>query len=460
MGIFGALTTAVSGLRAQSFALEHISDNIANSQTTAYKRTETSFIDIVSESQPGNQGGGVVAGRSRATNDISGDILSSSVATHVAINGNGFFMVEQPAGYVDGKPTFRGVDNFTRRGDFALDKDGHLVNGAGYMLKGLPIDPATGNPTGTLPQVIQVTNDLLPAQQTTRIDYRANLGMVPQTANYDPDIAGSELIDPADFTADPTTATNPPAPVPASEASVFLDNSVAGGAITTYNSSGAAVNVQFRWAKIDSAASGGSDIWNLFYLTDTAATGTDPMWVNVGQAYEFSADGALVQPASGTTTISGLTVNGTTVGDVLLDHGASGLSQFADSQGVVRVTDIDQNGYSTGELIDVAVSETGRVVGIYSNGEALDIAEIAVANFKAPGMLRKLDGGAFAATAESGNPTLGLQGRIFAQSLEGSNADIAEEFAKLIVTQQAYTASTRIVTTGDEMLQEAVNMVR
>ena len=75
-------------------------------------------------------------------------------------------------------------------------------------------------------------------------------------------------------------------------------------------------------------------------------------------------------------------------------------------------------------------------------------------------MLAKLDGGAFAETAESGGAILGAQGSIVSSTLEGSNADIADEFSKLIVTQQAYAAGTRIVTTADEMMQEAINMVR
>ena len=128
---------------------------------------------------------------------------------------------------------------------------------------------------------------------------------------------------------------------------------------------------------------------------------------------------------------------------------------------MVQVTDIDQNGYASGELTGVSISERrAHRRRLFSNGEALDVGEIGIATFNADEFLKKLDGGAFEATQESGAALLGLQGRLVAQSLEGSNADIADEFSKLIITQQAYTAATRIVTTGDEMLQEAVNMVR
>ena len=206
MGIFGALTTAISGLRAQSLALQHISDNIANNQTVGFKRTETSFIDLVTgASSPRMHEGGVVIANSRATNAVQGDIISSDIATHVAVNGDGYFVVERPTGTNGGTPVFQGIDQFTRRGDFALNRDGYLVNGAGYFLKALPIDPTTGNVSGTLPQIMQITRDFLPAQETTSVDYRANLASVPSTANFDPTVPNSELFNAAGFTSIPTS---------------------------------------------------------------------------------------------------------------------------------------------------------------------------------------------------------------------------------------------------------------
>ena len=89
---------------------------------------------------------------------------SASVATYMAINGDGFFAVQKPGTFTDGVPVFDGVDRYTRRGDFQIDKSGYLVNGAGYYLEGVPIDPTTGNPTGSSPQVLQFQNDFLPAQ--------------------------------------------------------------------------------------------------------------------------------------------------------------------------------------------------------------------------------------------------------------------------------------------------------
>ena len=167
MGIFGALTTSVAGLRSQSYALENISGNIANSQTTAFKRIDTSFLDLIPDTGANAQLAGSVSSSSRETNTVQGDVQAASVATYMAINGDGFFAVQKPGSFTDNNPVFDGVDRFTRRGDFTLDKNGYLVNGAGYYLEGIPIDPTTGNVTGSVPTVLKFGNDFLPAQPTT-----------------------------------------------------------------------------------------------------------------------------------------------------------------------------------------------------------------------------------------------------------------------------------------------------
>src|SRR5882757_9976223 len=118
MGLFGALTTAVTGMRAQAYALENVSGNIANSQTTAYKRIDTGFWDMIPDSDPNHQVAGNVSGYSRATNTVQGDIQSASVPTFMAINGEGFFVVQKPDNFTDNRPQFSGVDMYSRRGDF------------------------------------------------------------------------------------------------------------------------------------------------------------------------------------------------------------------------------------------------------------------------------------------------------------------------------------------------------
>lgn len=676
MGIFGALTTAVTGMRAQSFALENVSGNIANSQTTAFKRMDTSFVDLIPENTPSKQLAGTVVANSRSTNTVQGDIQSASIGTFMAINGDGFFVVQKPDNFVDNNPVFAGVENYTRRGDFQVDKNGYLVNGAGYYLMGIPVDSTTGNLVGSVPQLLQFQNDFLPAQATSTIEYRANLARIPKTNEYDDDVPGSELLNPAAFQANPVAGPNQPAtftgfganisqdavasvtgtvalpgalaangtltingravnltagmnaaaiegaidaamavaPAIAIDASIsggalvltgtdfdtnisisgtpatvltelglttgttnatnlltqnmvaedetltftftdpspppgtttpftitfgtgpgevstltelqtalsapnlnpalasanvnlsngnitmtaaqmdftiaisgtadrenfglqtvnalpangtvigndletFVDNSIGGGAITAYDIAGSPVNIQLRWAKVDSAASGGQDVWNLFYQESSTATGTDVAWRNVGQNYTFGANGQM-NPLIATLTLSNVTVDGIPLGNIQMVHGAGGITQFSDANGTVKTNLLTQNGYAAGELQTVSVSDKGRVVGSYSNGRTIDLAEITLADFNGANYLKRIDGGAFEVTDESGAPTYGASGKIVGSSLEGSNTDIADEFTKLIVTQQAYSSNTRVITTANQMVQDLLNMLR
>lgn len=456
MGIYGALSTAVSGLRAQSFALENISGNIANSRTIGYKRVETDFVDLVAEAAKGRQTAGSVLAASKSTNSIQGDVTTASSGTNMALNGDGYFVVEQKTGTNDGVAKFGGTSYYTRRGDFMMDKDGYLVNGSGFYLKGLPIDPATGNVSGSVPTVIQISNAVLPAQATTRINYELNLPAVPQTADYDPAVANSELLQAADYTPAYTAGSN----ISAADSQTFLKQSIAGGAITVYATNGAPVDVQLRWAKTDSYNAGGTDTWELFYMSDSKATGAATQWTNVGQSYSFAADGSM-SPDVPTVNLTGLSVDGVTVGNVVLKHGSGGVTQFADANGTSAVTSLSQNGYSAGDFVSTAINESGRVVATYSNGEQIEVAQIVIAQFNSPDNLQKKDGGIFAQTTESGEPIVDYSGGgIVGSAVESSNTDISEEFTKLIVTQQAYSASTRIVSTTDQMLKEALNMIR
>lgn len=589
MGIYGALSTAVTGLRAQSFALENISGNIANSQTSGFKRIDTDFLDLIPDAPQARQTAGSVLSQSRSTNSLQGDIKSVTTETNMAINGNGFFVVEPRIGQADGDAVFSGANYYTRRGDFEVDNGGYLVNGSGYYLKGLPIDPVTQNISGSVPQVLRLDNAFLPAAQTTRINYQLNLPQLPKTAQYQESQAvGSELLNAGDFvtitpdvaatvagsaaavgsasstivsngdtlsiqigavtrsyafnvggsnvmpnidialaandtigellgvikadliaqgaagadvsivggnirvtagnvtdsititnnttgstatgfglangTYGPTVAqatllaTRVPY-VEAQDSNEFITQSISGGAITVYAGNGAPANVQMRWAKVNSTVNGGAERWNLFVLTNAEATGTQTMWTRVGGDYTFGANGSPTPPID-YTNLPALTVNGVLIGDVRLQHGVNGLTQFADPNGTAEVTALNQNGYAAGEFVSVSVNDNGRVVVSYNNGQQLEVAQVVTANFNASNQLKRMDGGVFAATSESGEPILDNDGGIIGASLEASNTDISEEFTKLIVTQQAYAAGTRIVSTADEMLQEALNMVR
>jgi len=159
-------------------------------------------------------------------------------------------------------------------------------------------------------------------------------------------------------------------------------------------------------------------------------------------------------------TLTAVTIDGILLGDLTVTHGATGLSQYADNNGTVAVNELQQNGFPAGSLQSVSVSDNGRVVGTYSNSRTIDLAEVTLATFNGANYLKRLDGGGFAATSESGAASFGSAGSVVGSSLEGSNSDIGDEFTKLIVTQQAYSANTRVISTSNEMVQDLLNTLR
>src|SRR4029077_14009897 len=140
-----------------------------------------------------------------------------TVATFMAINGDGFFSVQKAIGVTDNVPVFNGVTDYTRRGDFQVNANGNLVNGAGYYLMGVAVDPKTGNPLGNVPQVLQFQNNFVPAQATTTVTYSANLPTTPVTGASASALPGTITaaggLNPGDFIGNnPEVAGTPPAP--------------------------------------------------------------------------------------------------------------------------------------------------------------------------------------------------------------------------------------------------------
>ena len=250
--------------------------------------------------------------------------------------------------------------------------------------------------------------------------------------------------------------------VQANDTTAFTNESISGGAVTAYNAAGTPVNLQLRWAKIDSASlgAGHQDTWNLFYQTDTTAIGTQTAWVNTGTNYTFSANGTLASPTGTAITIPNVSVDNQVLGSLSLNINAGALTQFASSGGAATINAISQNGFAAGQLQSVAVNNSGIVVGTFSNGQNIDLAQVTLSHFNGTNYLKALDGGAYQVTDLSGPAIIGASGTISGSSLEGSNTDIADEFTKLIVTQQAYSANTKVITTANSMVQDLLNVLR
>jgi len=354
MGIFGAMLTAVTGLRAQAFALENVSGNIANSRTTGFKRVDTSFVDLIPDTPQNREQSASVLANSRNTTQLQGDLTTTQVGTNMAINGEGFFIVQERTSFAGGNAVFGGLDLYTRRGDFDVDKDGYLVNGAGYYLKGIAMDPVTGALTGSKPDVVRISNDNLPAKRSSTVQYRANLPSYPRTNVADASVANSELLTATGFAVDPRASGA--GVVQANDVTTFLDRSISGGAVTLFNDVGQPLNAQLRWAKVQNTG-GGGDAWNLFYQENSAATGAATAWRNFGANFAFNVNGQLTSAA--TLAVPTITVNGASVGPVTLDFSNSGLSQFADSNGQVQINTVRQDGYASGILEGVKVGDAG-----------------------------------------------------------------------------------------------------
>jgi flagellar hook protein FlgE len=247
-----------------------------------------------------------------------------------------------------------------------------------------------------------------------------------------------------------------------SDVTVFTNESISGGAVTAFDATGTAINLQLRWAKTDSASLGvgHTDTWNLFYQTNASATGAQTAWINAGTNFVFGTNGALVSPSGTSIVLSNVAVNNQSLGNLTFNYGAGGITQYASNGGTATINQVQQDGYAAGQLQSVAVNNSGLVVGTFSNGQNLNLAAVSLSHFNGPNYLKALDGGAYAATDQSGVAIAGATGSISGSSVENSNTDIADEFTKLIVTQQAYSANTKVITTAQTMVQDLLNVLR
>ena len=243
----------------------------------------------------------------------------------------------------------------------------------------------------------------------------------------------------------------------------FTNESISGGAVTTYDSAGTPINLQLRWAKTDSASlgTGHKDVWNLFYQTQTAPRPAPSRRGSIPARTSSSPRTVRCprRPAP-PSRIPNVTVNGLSLGNLSFNLSSGALTQFASSSGAATINTITQNGFAAGQLQSVAVNNSGLVVGTFSNGQNIDLAQVTLSHFNGTNYLKALDGGAYEATDLSGPAIIGASGKISGSSLEGSNTDIADEFTKLIVTQQAYSANTKVITTANNMVQDLLNVLR
>ncbi len=443
MSIMNSLYSGVSGLKANGEGMSIISDNISNVNTVGFKRSRGNFQDLMSMTVLG-VGNLSQIGMGTAMMNVQqlfeqGSFENSSQATDMAINGGGFFVVNGTVNGVAG-------DFYTRAGQFVFDKDGYLVNQDGLRIQGYGVDPQSedGTIVGGIGD-IKITDTQIQPNPTTTMEINANL-----------DSNADSTIGPFDATSFDTA----------------MDTSNFHNVVTVYDSLGNAHDVTMYYTKSPAPA---VNEWTYNAVVDggeaTAPAGGAagiPLIVGTGTV-TFNNDGTLNALVPANPTL-GVTFTGANPQTVALDLGTPGatdpdqvgLTQYASKSNVHFVS---QDGYPTGNLRYVNVTEDGLITGAYSNGEILNLGKVALANFTSNTGLRKLGGNLWGETTQSGQPLVGeantgSRGTVKGNALEQSNVDMAEEMVDMIVTQKGFQANSKAITTTDQMLDVIMQLKR
>ena len=414
--MIGSLFAGISGLNANSTAMTVIGDNIANVNTTAFKSNKSSFANVLSQSLGGSATGGI--GRGVEFWGVSpswsqGSIENTSNATDMAINGKGFFMVEDDSGSAF----------YTRAGEFSFNKDGDLVNPDGLYVQGYTVSSLAADGTITLGSIENINvpgESTAPPQATTTSTLDINLD------------AGAAVNDTYSSTQ------------------------------SIYDSLGNAIPLTLTFTKTAANA------WTA-NISVPAGTVTDPTTdIGITNAnLTFDGNGNLNTGTDPSITLTNL-VNG--AADIAINWdlfdsaGATNgdLTQYA----AASTTNFNtQNGYAAGNLRGVSVDEKGFVTGVYSNGQLTPLYQVVLAEFPSYFGLSKMGKNLYAESRASGQampgvPLSGSLGSISPSAIEMSNVDLAQEFVKMITTQRAFQANSRVITTSDEILQELISLKR
>ncbi|MDE5442573.1 flagellar hook-basal body complex protein [Bradyrhizobium sp. CSA207] len=413
MSLYGVMRTGVSGMSAQSNKLSTVSDNIANVNTTGYKRASTEFSSLILKSGSGNYDSGAVETTVRYAITDAGHLQFTTSTTDLAVQGNGFFVVQDPNG-----------NNFlTRAGAFVPDSTGNLVNTAGFQLMGYNIQngavPNTSaNGFGNL-QVINVNQMALQASASTKATVAANLAPAPSTAN---------LVAPAS----PTNYTSKTSMV-------------------TYDNIGSAVTLDVYLAQT------ATDTWDIqvyqggTLLAPTGSTTFTFDTTSVGK-------GALAAASTKSLTFPVPSSGGSTF-PFTMD--LSAMTQVASSFDFKAT--VDGNAPSAVEKVDI--DSKGVVTAVLQNGTQLPSFQIALATVPSPDHLTPEVGNVYSTNLDSGTVQVDVAGKsglgtIQSGALEDSNVDLADELTSMIEAQRGFTANSKSFQTGADLLDVVVNLKR
>jgi len=410
MSLYGVMRTGVSGMAAQSNKLSTVSDNIANVNTTGYKRASTEFSSLILKSGAGNYDSGAVETHVRYAISDSGHTQFTTSTTDLAVQGNGFFVVSNATN----------TQQFlTRAGSFVPDSQGNLVNASGYYLLGQPglVTNFSQNSLAGM-QIVNIA-------QVSQVPVPSTAGTLT-TGNLDPKAA---------------VIAGPPGPASYSSKS----------SIVAYNNIGQAVTLDVYMSHTATAA--GLDTWQVQVYD--SATGT-----SLAPATTFTFDTTAVgKGALAAASLTGLTV--TVPGGAALAMDLSNLTQVG-SDFSFRAT---VNGSVPAAIDKVDVDEAGHVTAILKNGQQLTLYTLMLADVASPDNLTPEPGNVYSTNMNSGNAqianagTSGL-GTVQSGALEESNVDLADELTSMIEAQRGFTANSKSFQTGGDLLDVVVNLKR
>lgn len=423
----GSFQIALSALKAASTAIGAVGNNLANINTTGFKRSDVSFSDLVGNISGDGEaqiGGGV--GQTFTSRQFNQGVISpTNYPLDAAIEGSGFFVIQDAAG----------GNQYTRDGHFEASATGQLLASNGSVVQGWMANPATGkvDTTGAMTGITIPVGSILPPTPTTSFEVSANLDASAT--------AGSSLTIPLTF-IDATGGTH-----------------------------------LFTLKAIKDTAT--PNTWNLELSTsDPTVQDADKLTDKLSVKTLTFANGALdpttaasidissiaFTPASGISALGTIKWNlwSTPPSGTPPTGGVSGLTQYSQASAVSKIV---ENGSPAAALSGVRIADGGKVIGTYSNGVEVEVGRIALAGIRNPDSLISIGGNAF----RGGSDTLVLpanqamaagMGQIRGGALESSNVDIAREFTDLITFQRGYQANSRVITTIDQMTQETINLIR
>ncbi|MGO9009686.1 MAG: flagellar hook protein FlgE [Bryobacteraceae bacterium] len=422
--MFTSFSTALSALNANSTAIDVVGNDLANLNTPGYKATELCFSDLVTQSLGAGLGTtqvgfGVAQPVTLAEYSQQGAIQTSGGLLDAAIQGDGFFIVQNSAGNT----------LYTRAGNFQTDKSGNLTTASGDFVQGwTTVDPTTGqvDTNGPVGNIVVPVGALKPPVATSQITAELNLN--------------------ASAAADATSDFSMP--------------------ITVYDSLGDSHTLTLNFQNT------GGNTWSY----QVTIPGSDVSGGTAGTPFDisgasgtlsFDSNGNLTSPASGSPITFGIIGLADGAADMNISwnpynsDGSPTITQFGQPSAFSATS---QNGSAAVQLDQVGMGDGGQILAEYTDGTQVVVGQVAMASIRNPDTLiasgnNDLQLSSLTANPAIGTPGTGGRGTIVGGSIEASTVDIASEFTSLIVYQRAYEANAHVVTTADQLSQDTINLI-